>query len=491
MGTGATSGSPQRLPELALSCVRLDDPTLKLRVARWHNQLTSVGVDMPLFLVHDIGILLAVDSPSLDIAVHPFVEEAASQELRDALRAYRTILSEVAQASVITKGRKWRLSDELIVVFLLKTLGPLNDRLAHLRRSRSWQEEALPLDAQHYSESKIMRSFSADPTPSEFSEGALRALLDQPVQLLISIEQTDIDTLRLLGVFGPEAGAASAMGVVDLLNAFESSDAHDIANFSLDMLPSILETTKTSGQQAYSIDGYAGIGRTGQLDALLASELAYGDDLFAQRFVEREVFYYTHEKQTEQDARMHYICVDATASMRGRRSVFARGLALSLIRKLSLKGEDVRVRFFDSRLYDTMRVQGRQQHGLNMPYMLTFKGEHGRNYARVFSQLASELARLKRRAHRAIVLYIITHAECHLPLDVVDRLKESAQLYGVFMLPSQGRLDLQYLDQLDTIQVVDERMLIERETRNAAALEIVDSASRRAHTESSTDLVHE
>ena len=39
--------------------------------------------------------------------------------------------------------------------------------------------------------------------------------------------------------------------------------------------------------------------------------------------------------------------IDASASMRGQRSVFARGLALTLIKKLLLQGEDVYFSFFD------------------------------------------------------------------------------------------------------------------------------------------------
>ena len=47
--------------------------------------------------------------------------------------------------------------------------------------------------------------------------------------------------------------------------------------------------------------------------------------------------------------------VDASASMRGAREVFARGLALALAKKFSLRGGDVWVRFFDSRLHDAAR----------------------------------------------------------------------------------------------------------------------------------------
>ena len=42
--------------------------------------------------------------------------------------------------------------------------------------------------------------------------------------------------------------------------------------------------------------------------------------------------------------------------MRGQRQVFARGLALALIKKLTLEGDEIWVRFFDSRLHETIKI---------------------------------------------------------------------------------------------------------------------------------------
>src|SRR5690606_22608204 len=108
----------------------------------------------------------------------------------------------------------------------------------------------------------------------------------------------------------------SALGMLDLLNVFSNPEANDVVNFSLDLLPSVLETKRGSGQQTYSVDGYAGLSRRGTLDSLMLSELVFDDDLFERRFVENEVFYYSREKQHEEDRRLHYIVVDATAPMR-------------------------------------------------------------------------------------------------------------------------------------------------------------------------------
>ncbi len=165
--------------------------------------------------------------------------------------------------------------------------------------------------------------------------------------------------------------------------------------------------------------------------------------------------------------------------MRGQRSVFARGLALTLVKKLTLQGEDVYLRFFDSRLYDVQHARpGRSDAGgISVPYVLCFQGERGRNYAKVFGMLANDLQRLQRRERRMPILYILTHAQCHVPVETIERLRLFARLYGVFMLPSTGELDLDYLHRLDTVQVVDAASLSQKDSRAARALEIVDDAA--------------
>lgn len=44
----------------------------------------------------------------------------------------------------------------------------------------------------------------------------------------------------------------------------------------------------------------------------------------------------------------------------------------------------------------------------------------------------------------------LMHAECHIPIATVERLRHVARLYGVFMLPSAGVLDLDYVSRLHT-----------------------------------------
>ena len=464
---------------LLLSCVQMDNPMAVLRAAHWRNALSKVGLPVPFWAVHDLGALATQDGGGAPIAVRrPATSAPLSPAIRQAQELWLQTLQELVDSEVMEKSRGWRLTDDLISVLLLKILGPIFER--HLGPGRRPVSVPLPLDPELYRDldAQLGNLFAAHDRSADLA--FLGHVTGERLRLITSVEQIDLDTLRLLGMFGAEASAASALGMLDLLNVFSSPEANDVVNFSLDLLPSVLETKRASGQQTFSVDGYSGLSRRGTLDSLMLSELAFDEDLFDQRFMENEVFYYAHEKQHEEDRRLHYIVVDASASMRGQRAVFARGLALTLIKKLSLRGEDVYFRFFDSRLYDVQHARSRRRandSGVNVPYVLCFKGEHGRNYAKVFGMLANDLQRLAKRERRTPILYILTHAECHVPLDTIERLRSIARLYGVFMLPSRGELDLEYLPRLHTVQVVDEASLKQREARARRALDIIDHAA--------------
>lgn len=475
----ADSEAARDIGSLALSVVRNENAMVALRAAHWRNSLVRVGLTVPFWAVHDIGMLTIIDPASVPVGPRPLLQKVSLPgNVGEALRAYTETLQEIGDSEVLEKARQWRLSDELISVLLLKVIGPLYERYRGHRMSAG-APTILPMDPEVYRD--LEPQLGALFTRHDRSEdvGFLQHVANERLRLITAIEQIDLDTLRLLGMFGAEASAAGAMEMLDLLNVFASPEANDVVNFSLDLLPSVLETKKASGQQMFSVDGYSGVERRGTIDSLVLTELAFDEDLFDRRFAENEVFYYAREKQHEEDRRLHYIMVDASASMRGQRSVFARGLALTLIKKLLLQGEDVYFRFFDSRLYEVQHARhGRSDTGgISVPYVLCFKGERGRNYAKVFGMLANELQRLHRRERRAPILYILTHAQCHVPLDTIERLRNIARLYGVFMLPSTGELDLEYLSRLHTVQVVDNNSLNQKDARAARALEIVDDAT--------------
>src|SRR3954469_11002833 len=131
---------------------------------------------------------------------------------------------------------------------------------------------------------------------------ALRARLDQ----------LDLGPLRLLGLF-PHGGGT--LDLVELQQIFGRAGVSDVADFCLQLLPSLLETKRHAGAQRFSVDGYASVERRGTPEALLPSEIAHDEEMFAQRALSEELLYYGHERPQEGARREHGILVDVSASM--------------------------------------------------------------------------------------------------------------------------------------------------------------------------------
>ncbi len=460
---------------LLLSSVRAASPMMVVRALRWYRDLARLGLHLPLFIVHDVGLLYAAPKEQLELGARPGADAIIGRipKVPELVATYRSVIAEISQSEASARARSMRLSDDLVVVVLARVLGSLVQRAGQ----KPPYPASIPFDPEMVREldPQLPQLFAA--APRTFEAAMLEALSRARLHVLTLADALDLDTLRLLGMLGPESTAAGALAHVDLLAALSSPAANDIVNFSLELLPSVLETRRQKAAGTHAVHGYAGIGSKGSLDSMVLTELAWDDDEFARRLVENEILFYTREQAPDEARRLHYVLIDASASMRGDRQVFARGLAIALGKKLQLAGEEVWMRFFDSRLYDVQRARPGQ---LPAAYLLGFKGERGRNPARVFAQLATEIALLRARDQRDPVIHLITHAALHVPRALVQEVRRQAHLFGVFILPSGGALDLDYLDLLEGHAVVDHATLQQKSARAAAATKIVNDASSLA-----------
>jgi hypothetical protein len=108
--------------------------------------------------------------------------------------------------------------------------------------------------------------------------------------------------------------------------------------------------------------------------------------------------------------------------------------------------------------------------------LLSFRSERGRNYGHVFRQLLLELGRMRRDHKHRVVLYIITHGQCHIATELVAALAQQAFLYGIIILPS-SEVSQEFLPLLHRHQIVDSTTLASRADRKDRALGIVSDAS--------------
>jgi len=430
----------------------------------WWNLLARLGLSVPLVVVHDFGLVIT----GATFSGGREVRRDGVSETPLAAR-YQGLLARMAQSETIAELAATPLRDDTLAVILARVVGDL-----YLRwhgRSRLSAVGDLPTSAPAFDLDRAELLRDHDPT---WVLGFMQRLCEQERTLLARLQQIDPGTLRLFGLFPVDGGGAD---LADLFRVVGTAGAADVVDFSLQLLPSLLETKRRPAAQRFSIDGYASVERRGNPDALLPAELAHDDEVFAIKALSDDLLYYGHERQNEVSRPLHYLLVDGSASMRGAREVFARGLALALAKKLSLVGGsagDIWLRFFDSRLHP--RIDLGRAARRDLPRLLSFRSERGRNYARVFSDLTMEVGRLVRDEGREVAITFITHGACQIPAATVKTLAATTRLYGIFVLPS-GPLELDYLPHLHGCQVVSAESLAHVADKRRRALEIVEDAA--------------
>lgn len=456
----------RQLATLLLARVGPTGPPGALQAAAWWNGLQRLAMAPPLFVVHDLGHLLCRPEERRRLR-----QQSGTAERHASLGGrYEALLATIARSEALDALGGTFLRDEVIAVLLARLLGDAWRAFEAGPGRGAAFPGPLPLTSPLYGEAPAALARAFDPA---WAEAFLPALLERELALLARLEQLDLGALRLMGLFPPGSVPPDLADLNQLLGA---TGVGEVVDFCLQLLPSLLETKRQGSPQSFAVDGYASVERRGSIDTLLPAELAHDPEVFEIRALSDELLYYGHERPHEGGRRVHGVLVDASASMRGVREVFARGLALALAKKLTLLGVDVWLRFFDSRLH--RKIPASTLAGHDLPYFLSFRSERGRNYARVFQDLVGEVEHESERGTREVSLTFITHAECHIPPAVAETLARRATLTGVFVLPSQP-LALDYLRALHRHQVVTAEALAEPAAKRRRALEIVGDVVSR------------
>ncbi len=432
----------REMATLALSEIESAAAVSILRALAWQRVVARLGLAVPLVVVHDLGAVL--------VGLGRVSQRRRGRAAVEVADGWRRLLGDLAETELARTSAAWKHRDAMVGVVLARILGALVPQVPEEARTARTRTAALDL----HLVARIDVSDAYARRGTSDAQAWMDALARQSLLVLLEVEQVDLDALRLLGLFGAaEDAVLGGFALADLYHTVRDPSLADVVDFSLELLPSLLEVRRRTGQQTFGLDGYAAIERRGRLDDMVLSQLAYDEDLFEQKIADRELFFYSHEKQLENEERLHLVLVDGSASMRGVREVFARGLALALGKRLALLGDAVELRFFDARIYDGVTVSGTG--GAEVPYVLQFRAEHGRNYARVAEQLRAELAS-GRHGARSVTVYFLSHGSCRFPPEAVFAMAARAQLHGVYILP-EGPLHLPYLDALTRVHVLDEQ----------------------------------
>ena len=469
--THQTQNTSNLKGELALSAVFVGTNSLLLKTMAWQKRLSQFRKGIPLFLVHDVGhALRSMPHEEFHIGVRKksqsrLLENRSGPEkerIKRLLDEYKTLIKRVSDTELAAFVRKQKVGE----VFLAGLL-------VHLFQGFYFQNEGNALSCPEVMNDKLLKELHSNSLTlsqtNQFLE-AIQYIVNQRKQLLITVEQVDCSSLRLMEL--TDAPSQASNYFLELLQVFSMSSAQDIARFSLDLLPSVLETKKSRGSQTYAVDGYASIDNRGDIESLLPTELVYDDDVFERRYLHKEQLFYAREKDHELKERLHYFVVDASASMRGLRTMFARGVALAMAKKALLFGDQVVWRYFDSRLYEKKELALDNMH---TPYLLSFRGEKGRNTTAVFTDLHREVKRLSDHPSKEIVISLFSHGRCVIRPEVALGIRNYAQLHGIFVLPSQGHINKERWGHFDGYELIHAEVLEDRTRRQNKALALLEA----------------
>src|SRR5512138_801808 len=86
----------RQVATMALSHVQVDTPMAIVRAAAWANSLSRMGVHLPLFLVHDIGVMISLSRGAGGYVLRPRESQLARIQLPPAAKSqldqYRKLL---------------------------------------------------------------------------------------------------------------------------------------------------------------------------------------------------------------------------------------------------------------------------------------------------------------------------------------------------------------------------------------------------------------
>src|SRR5262245_32543856 len=149
---------------------------------------------------------------------------------------YQSLLAAVAASEVIEDLGTAPLRDETVAVILARVIGDVYLRWP--ARPRAAELHELPMSSPSYDRDRLGLAGELDPA---WALGFLHRLCEHDRAVVARLEQVEAGALRLLGLFSFEGGISD---LAELHRLVSTSGATDVVDFSLQLLPSLLETKR-------------------------------------------------------------------------------------------------------------------------------------------------------------------------------------------------------------------------------------------------------
>src|SRR5262249_53215268 len=116
----------RQVATMVLSHVQVDTPMAIVRAAAWANSLSRMGVHLPLFVIHDIGVMMSMSRGAGGYVLRPRESQLARIQLptgaKSQIEQYRKLLDNIAASEVTERLAGLRLRDEMVAVLLSRIL---------------------------------------------------------------------------------------------------------------------------------------------------------------------------------------------------------------------------------------------------------------------------------------------------------------------------------------------------------------------------------
>ncbi len=329
---------------LVLCHVPLAEPR---RVAAWMLPVARLGLAAPLWLVHDLGALLAAPGDrELEIRRPEGWPPAMAAD------CWERLLHQLAATPLWREVRQWSLRDELIGVIVARLLVDLEVASAF----------RLPASAaaRGYVLRRLVAEMAAGKPEGEFRRPPAGSWSPAwAVAIARRASRLEINELRLLRQYGPASPVGAGSQLLELYGCLELPPAvRRTLAAMLRLLPRLrVNRQVTAGEQTYAVGGYQGVARRGSLDSLVPVEMAYPRELFLYRLLNREALYYGREAAPERRRELVYILTQAGLELLGDGELMARALTLALAHTMRQRGFVVRQSFIGARWTPPMAVE--------------------------------------------------------------------------------------------------------------------------------------
>lgn len=410
---------------MVFSCVQAQEVPVE-RVLRWHRATRALGT-IPLFLTHDLGMLLAYPPAAYRIEPHPAAPPGID------FGAYLECLRGIARQPLVARIRAWGVGDRTVGVATARVFAQAAAHLAGavdtagLESGDATLERALP--AAIFSVPEIARAHAAGPSV-RVEEVLSPAVL---AALAAGIDRLTLNEIQFLELFGGTEGEVDLQSMVDLVEfAGLTGPLEAVLEDLMCLVPSILGTGRGKNEQHYPVAGVSGIALRGSLDSIVPSEYALPAPVFRHRFCNGGLLYFGRERPREKERNLFYLVVNTGFSMAGDPEILTRVLGIALAKKMALQGCDFGYSTFDEDLAPVLPLAS----AADYRYFLAYRSERATKERQVLEALSLTLRRLRADYDRITVL-LVTHLHfCDCDdryAKWFERMKEDARLTGILI----------------------------------------------------------